>query len=345
LGSTIPDSGGGRLRLARDGRIEACFSLDEMGQGLLALVIGAVSTGLGCGRSDIRPVIGDTANGPDSGSTTAARGTYVVWRTVRIAGPEFADKLCTAAAALLRRDAKELKLGLGGIIERQSVDAVPSEGRVLLRYAKLAAALPVHDLPCVDARFDYPKTDYVAGNARLIFASGACIARVAVSRITGEVRVLDLDLRSAAGPVVDVAAYLGQQEGGAVQGIGFTLTEAAAMTQGAYVTRNFDTYLMPTVADAPARMAVYALEALDPGDDYGPRGVGELGIGAVTPAIANAVFDAIGRCPTTSPISPETILDAAPANAAPADAALADAGRADGAVRDAGRLTATAAQR
>jgi CO/xanthine dehydrogenase Mo-binding subunit len=167
-----------------------------------------------------------------------------------------------------------------------------------------------HDLPCVDSRFDYPKADYAAGNARFFFASGACVARVAVSRITGEVRVLDLDQRSAAGPVMDVAAYLGQQEGGAVQGIGFTLCEDATMTQGDYDTTNFDTYMMPSSADAPERMDVYALEGLDAGDTFGPRGVGELGVGAVTPAIANAVFEAIGMCPTVSPISPESILDA-----------------------------------
>jgi xanthine dehydrogenase D subunit/xanthine dehydrogenase C subunit len=328
LGSLIPDSGGGRLRLARDGHIDACFTLDEMGQGLLALVVGAVSAELGCGRDDVRPVIGDTSNGLDSGSTTAARGTYVVWRTLRLAGPVFADKLCAAAAAILGRDAKDLTLGSGGIIERHSTSGIPrtsdlpvespapiAQSPMLLRYSALAASLPADDLPCADAQFDYPRTDYQTGNARLLFTSGACIARVAVSRVTGEVRVLDLDQRSAAGPVVDMAAYLGQLEGGAVQAIGFTLTEDAAMTQGVYLTRNFDTYLMPSIADTPARMTVYALEALDAGDEYGPRGVGELGIGAVTPAIANAVRNAIGLCPTLSPISPEAILDALAARA------------------------------
>ncbi len=82
------------------------------------------------------------------------------------------------------------------------------------------------------------------------------------------------------------------------------------MKNAAYVTANLDTYMMPSIADAPERMAVYALEELDPGDGYGPRGVGELGIGAVTPAIANAVFAAIGVCPTRSPVSPEAMLDA-----------------------------------
>jgi len=305
LGSMIPDPAGGRLRLAKDGRIEACFTLDEMGQGLLALVVAVAAAELGCGRDDIRPVIGDTANGPDSGPTTAARGTFVVWHATRSAGPKFAAMLCAAAAARLGSDPDDLALGIGGIAERNA------ERRILLSYRALAAALDEPELPCVDACFEYPKADYRAGNVRFIFASGACVARVAVSRVTGEVRVLDLDQRSAAGPVVDLAAYLGQQEGGAVQAIGFTLSEDAAMKNAAYVTANFDSYMLPSIADAPERMAVYALEELDPGDRYGPRGVGELGIGAVTPAIANAVFAALGVCPTHTPISPEAILDAA----------------------------------
>jgi len=304
LGSVIPDPAGGQLRFAKDGKIEACFTLDEMGQGLLPLIMGVVSTELGCGRDDIRAVFGSTAHGPDSGPTTASRGTFVVWQATRMAAPVFTERLRAAAAKALRREAGELALGVGGIVERNS------RGRLLISYPALAANLSTADLPTADAHFEYPKTDYAAGNARFFFASGACIARVSLSRITGEVRVLALDQRTAAGPVVDMAAYLGQQEGGAVQGIGLSLTEDALMAEGGYVTANFDTYMMPSIADAPEHMDVYALEALDPGDTYGPRGVGELGVGAVTPAIANAIYDALGMCPTETPISPEWILDA-----------------------------------
>jgi xanthine dehydrogenase D subunit/xanthine dehydrogenase C subunit len=309
LGSVIPDPGGGRLRLAKDGLIEACFTLDEMGQGLLTSILAIVSAQLGCGREDIRPVVGDTANGPDSGSTTAARGTFVVWQAARLAAPPFAEQLCAAAGKILGRDADSLTLSVGGVADRCSGSTL------LISYPELANALPDADLPCVDRVFEYPRTGYSAGNARFLFAFGACVARVAVSRITGQVRVLDLDQRSAAGPIMDVGAYLGQQEGGAVQGIGFTLSEDATLRDGVYLTSNFDSYMMPCIADTPERMAVYALEDLDPGDAYGPRGVGELGVGAVTPAIANAVFDAIGMCPTTSPICPESILDGMEAGA------------------------------
>jgi xanthine dehydrogenase D subunit/xanthine dehydrogenase C subunit len=305
LGSVVPDPAGGRLRLAKDGRIEAVFTLDEMGQGLLTSIVATVSEQLGCGRDDIRPVTGDSAAGPDSGSTAAARSSFVVWQTTRLAAPVLSGKLCAAAAKILGRDADTLMLVPGGIADRLS-----NSDDILLSFADLAQSFDEDELPTADISFDYPRTDYTAGNARFLFVYGACVARVAVNRISGQIRVLDLNQHSAAGPVLDIAAYLGQQEGGAVQGMGSTLTEDALIRDGEYLTGNFDSYMMPGIADAPERMVVYALEDLDANDPYGPRGVGELGIGAVTPAIVNAVFDATGMCPTVTPISPESILSA-----------------------------------
>jgi xanthine dehydrogenase D subunit/xanthine dehydrogenase C subunit len=305
LGSLVPDPAGGRLRLASDGKIEAVFTLDEMGQGLLTSIVATVSAELGCARDDIRPVTGDSAAGPDSGSTAAARSSFVVWQTTRLAAPGFSKKLCREAARRLECDAETLKLAPGGIAGHRS----NSEG-ILIGYADLARNLDEEDLPTIDIRFDYPVTNYTAGNARFLFVSGVCIARIAVDCVTGEVRVLDLNQHSAAGPVLDIAAYLGQQEGGAIQGMGSTLTEDALIQDGAYVTANLDTYMMPSIADAPERMVAYALEDLDTNDPYGPRGVGELGIGAVMPAIANAVFDAIGLSPAVMPIQPELVLQA-----------------------------------
>jgi len=116
-------------------------------------------------------------------------------------------------------------------------------------------------------------------------------------------------MHTAAGPVIDMASYLGQMEGGLIQGLGFTLTEDVLMQNGRPVTTNFDSYMMPTLRDVPNTMRITALEELDPGDPHGPRGAGELGIGAVTPAIANAVFDAIGRWPVVTPFAPESLLD------------------------------------
>lgn len=305
LGSVVPDPAGGRLSLAKTGMIEGGFGLDELGQGLLPLVKAAVAAELGCARDDVEAVIGDTATTPDSGSTTASRGSYVVWASTRLAAPEFTKKMLGAASRLLERDPTTLALAPGGIIERGT-----NSGDILISYRQLAARLDDAELPGVTVAYEFPKNDYTAGNSRMIFAFGAALARIAVSRVTGEVRVLDLHQHTAAGPVMDLAAYLGQIEGGAVQGLGFTLSENAPMLDGRYITANLDTYMLPGIQDAPRTMQSFALESLAAGDIYGPRGVGELGIGAITPAIANAVFAAIGITPTVTPFPPETILAA-----------------------------------
>lgn len=305
LGSVAPDPAGGRLSLSKTGAIEGGFGLDELGQGLLTLVKTTVAAELGCSRDDVEPVIGDTARAPESGSTTASRGSYVVWASTKLAAPEFDEKMRAAAGQVLHRDPETLSLSHGGFVERGS-----NSGDVLLTYRQLADQLDEADLPSVTVAYEFPKNDYTAGNARLIFAFGAALARVAISRVTGEVRVLDLHQHTAAGPIMDLAAYLGQIEGGAVQGLGFTLTEDAPVRDGLYLTSNLDTYMLPGIQDVPRRMQSFALESLADGDMFGPRGVGELGIGAVTPAIANAVFAAIGHMPTVTPFPPETILAA-----------------------------------
>ncbi|OBZ95115.1 hypothetical protein ADU59_14755 [Pararhizobium polonicum] len=305
LGTLPPDPGGGGLRLAPDGMIEALYGLDEMGQGLLTSVQAAVSSALGCARADIRAVTGDTAETPESGSTTASRGAYVVWKAAALAAPEFSAHILAAAAGVLGRPVRQLVLMAGGIGECGSNSGMP-----LLSFRQLADALGPGALPAVSTRFDFPKTDYTSGNARFLFAFGATLARVAVSRITGQVRVLDLVQHTAAGPVLDVAAYLGQIEGGGLQGLGFTLSEDAIMENGHFVTTNLDSYMLPGIADAPETLRVHALETLDVDDPFGPRGVGELGIGAITPAIANAVANAIGIWPGRTPFDPQMLLDA-----------------------------------
>jgi xanthine dehydrogenase D subunit len=305
LGSLVPDPGGGRLSLSKEGFIEAAYGLDEMGQGLLTSIKAAVADRLGCSRDDVLPVTGDTGLAPDSGSTTASRGGYVVWQAARAAGALLVPRLIDAAARTLGCPAENLELASGGFAEVGS-----NSGDILLSYRDLACALHPEALPSVTVSFDFPKTDYLNGNARYIFAFGACLARVAVNRVTGTVRVLDIQQHTAAGPVIDVAAYLGQMEGGAIQGLGFTLTEDALMTDSAFITANFDSYMLPSIRDGAETLSVYALEGLDVGDDLGPRGAGELGIGAITPAIANAVADAIGYRPLSLPVSAEDILAA-----------------------------------
>lgn len=294
LGTIPTDEARFEVRL-EDGKIRVFTGLDGIGQGMVASVHAAVAERLHCARADIEVIFGDTGTAPDSGSTTASRGGYVVWRGVEETAPALAAKILAQASRRLGLPADRLRIVPGG------VQAEGGNHSPTLAFSELAPER-------AETFFAFPKSDYLAGNARFIFAYGITLARVAISRVSGAVRVLDLEIHTAAGKVIDMASYLGQMEGGLVQGLGFTLTEDMQMTGGKPLARNFDSYLMPTVRDVPERMRATAHEPLDPADPFGPRGVGELGIGAVTPAIANAVADALGAWPATAPFPPETLL-------------------------------------
>lgn len=309
LGTLPEDQGEIELALACDGKIEARYGLDEMGQGLVPAVASAVSAALGVARDDIRVVFGDTRATPDSGSTTASRGTYVVWKGAQLTAPGFRQSLLEVAAAKLRRAPDQLALVPGGVGE-----AGTNSGEPLITFGELSDQLKPDQRPVERQFCAYPKSDYTKGNARFLFISGVTLARVAVDRVTGMVRVLDMAQHSASGPVLDVASYLGQMEGAASQGMGMTLTEHVLMEGGRAVTGNLDTYIMPSLADRPGAITTYALDELDDGDPFGPRGVGELGITGSAPAIGNAVARALrlradATWPNHLPLSPETLLN------------------------------------
>ncbi len=309
LGTLPVDEGDIELALAPDGKIEARYGMDEIGQGLVPAAQSSVADALGIARDDVRVVFGDTARTPDTGSTTASRGTYMVWKGAHQASPGLRRDLLKLSADHLGIDADRLKLVPGGIVDRGSNSADPT-----LTFTDLAQWLIDDDLPVERVFCTYPKTNYTGANAHFIYISGAVVARVAIDRITGMVHVPNFEQHSASGPILDTASYLGQMEGAASQGLGMTLTEHIQIDEGHVVNGNFDTYAMPSFADRPSSMTTFALEELDVGDPYGPRGVGELGIAGVAPAVTNAIANALALRPSTAwptclPLSPETLLD------------------------------------
>ncbi len=89
--------------------------------------------------------------------------------------------------------------------------------------------------------------------------------------------------------------------------VGFALTETLPTQAGRFLARNLDQYLVPTICDMPA-VEVLAVEELAADDPVGLRGVGEIAINAVGPALATAVLDALGETPERLPVDPAWVL-------------------------------------
>jgi putative selenate reductase molybdopterin-binding subunit len=126
--------------------------------------------------------------------------------------------------------------------------------------------------------------------------------RVAVDRLTGELRVLRSVHAVDAGRVINPEQLRGQVEGGVAQALGSALQEELMLRDGEVLTRTFRHYRVPQIADVPPTEVLFA----DTYDELGPRGaksMSEAPYNPVAPAIANAVRDALGVRPYELPMS------------------------------------------
>jgi CO/xanthine dehydrogenase Mo-binding subunit len=297
------DPAGGRLTLSEDGKLEVAFGFEEVGQGLLSVIETLLIEEFNCFATDIRIVVGDTALVPVSGSSTASRATSMVWQSLQKMKGPFRKKIVEKAAGILGISSTNLQLGPSGIYHDSDGEIVPC-----MTFAELAQKIPLDNPIVENCAFDFPTSPDSIIGSHFLYSFAAVFVHVEVDLLTGKVKVIDLDQAIAAGPVVSPMGYLGQIEGGGVMALGYSLMEDALMENGVYAIDNFDSYLIPTIADIPLGMNVEAIEKLCDGDPFGPRGVGEIGTVAVAPAIARAIYDATGCWVSQLPVSPEYLL-------------------------------------
>jgi len=285
------------LRLDPAGKIEASLGLSELGQGLWEVTRVAVARLLGVGETDVVVTLGDTARTPDTGPIAASRGVGVVWRAFSAAAPSFRKALLASAAERTGRLADTLSLGPGGIYASGQPD------QPILSLSALAQAAP-----CIEAETPAFETATGTGAVHAAFTACGAEARIRIDRLTGAIRVLSVRVIPVTGPVLSREGLRAQCEGGVALAIGFLATERLEAKEGFFSALNFDGYLPPTSADA-AEVEVDAVENI-PLDALGPRGVGEIGVNAVAPAIANAVFAATGRPVDILPLDRKALIEA-----------------------------------
>lgn len=147
------------------------------------------------------------------------------------------------------------------------------------------------------------------GNLSCTYAFGTTGVEVEVDEKTGEVKILQLFAAHDVGKAINPILVKGQIYGAAYMGVGYGLTEEMKLDKGRVMNPDFLDYKMLTAMDVvPVEPIV-----IEPGDEdgpYGAKGIGEPGLVPTAPAIANAIYDAIGVRITSLPITPEKVLAA-----------------------------------
>ena len=168
----------------------------------------------------------------------------------------------------------------------------------------------------MSARHTYaaPRTWPIAQRRRrpnvFAYAWSTCIADVAVDMTTGRVRVLRVINALDAGRVINPKLLEGQVEGGIVMGQGYALQEQCVMRDGLPIALGFERCGVPTSMDAVPRIETIAVELPERAGPFGARGIGEITMIPVVPAITAAIHAAAGVWVDSLPASPERVLAA-----------------------------------
>jgi CO/xanthine dehydrogenase Mo-binding subunit len=140
------------------------------------------------------------------------------------------------------------------------------------------------------------------------YGYGSQIVEVEVDMETGEIVLTRVIASHDPGAIINPQAFEGQVEGGVVMAQGWTLIEDFVQQEGLIKTRRFSELLIPTSVDAPSLILQCPVTVADPLGPYGARGVGEMTMMLLAPAILDAIHDATGIWFNKIPVKAEDVL-------------------------------------
>ena len=275
--------------LRGDGIYEIAVGTVEFGEGTSTAHVQIAASVLGTTPSRVHLVQSDTdRTGFDTGAFASA-GLFVSGNAVLRASEALRDSILRFAAGHVGVDVTTCSM---------DDDSVRCGDTRLTLTDVMAAARDR------GRRFTVSRKAY--GSPRSV-TSNAHGFRIAVHRITGEIRILYSVHAADPGVVINPEQVRGQIEGGVAQAIGFVLTENFHVDEnGVMVNPNLRNYRIPTYADVP-RTEVLLVETHDSVGPMASKGIGESNVNPVAPALANALHDATGVRFRDLPLTPERI--------------------------------------
>ena len=297
----LPDKGVIALELLRDGKVLVKGSFTEIGQGVVQAVAQMAADLLGVRIDDVEVVFADTEVTPDTSVTSASRQVFLAGNALRKAVEALKERVAELEERLRGRRPADVQFSGGWVL-------VDSERRYTI--GELARLLDSFGLGRqVTGVYEVPRVEPIPGTLEiphLFYMFGVTLAKVIVNVLTGEVKVSKVVSIVDAGKVINPVTFTGQVEGAVAQGIGYALMEEAKIEGGYLLTRDLSTYLIPSSKDVP-EIEVIPVESEEPEGPFGAKGIGEIGIISVAPAILNAVADATGVEPNTIPLTHERL--------------------------------------
>jgi len=311
--ATFFNQAGALVHVYTDGSVQVNHGGTEMGQGLNTKIAQVVADELGVPFERVRSTAADTSKVPNASATAASSSTDLNGRAAQYAARNVRDNLAAFVAGLDGCGAGAVRFQGGEVIS-------PATTRDFDDVVKAAYANRIQLWS--DGFYRTPKIHYdkttLSGRPFYYFAYGAACSEVAIDTLTGEHRLLKVDILHDVGTSLNPALDVGQIEGGFIQGVGWLTTEQLVWNErGQLATHAPSTYKIPTAGDVPAHFFVQLWPEPNREDNVGgSKAVGEpplmLAI-SVWEALRDAVAGARGDgrpVRMRAPATPENVLAA-----------------------------------
>lgn len=289
------DTASAEIRLNDDGNYTLLIGSTDMGTGSDTILAQMAAEVLNTPLDTIIVHAADTDISPYDPGSYASSTTYVTGMAVVRAAEDLKNKLLEQAAVFLDADREQVQF------DGEVFATLDGEKTVLL--AKLAQSLVMGA-----GRQLAGQATYGSPVSPPPFIAG--FAEIELDQETGKVELIDYVAVVDCGTVINPNLARIQVEGGIVQGIGMALYEDVRYSaKGRMETSNFMQYKIPCRKDI-GRVRVAFEESYEPTGPFGAKSVGEVVINTPQPAIAHAVYNAVGVRITSLPITSEKILTA-----------------------------------
>ena len=312
--ATLFNQAGALVHVYLDGSVQVNHGGTEMGQGLNTKICQIVADELGVPFERVLATASDTSKIPNASATAASAGTDLNGRAAQFAARHVRDNLAAFVSGLDSCGAGAVRFEGGQVISPKSTRAF--DDVVKLAYANRIQLWS-------DGFYRTPKIHYdkttLTGRPFYYFAYGAACTQVAIDTLTGESRVLKVDILHDVGRSINPAIDIGQIEGGFVQGMGWLTTEQLVWNdKGLLTTHAPSTYKIPTAGDVPKNFHIDLWPEANREDNvFGSKAVGEppfmLAISvyeALRDAVANARGEHGGAVELNAPATAENVLKA-----------------------------------
>ncbi|MFI5267674.1 MAG: xanthine dehydrogenase family protein molybdopterin-binding subunit [Chloroflexota bacterium] len=283
------------LRLLPDGAVEALYGTPDQGSGSSLVVQRVAAAIMSISPERISVRYGTTAEAPKDAGAGASRVTHVVGRATMMAATKLKDQLTELAAEVMGWPEGQVQLENDRFV---AGDDSASFEEVVTRITRGA---PVQ----VGAAYD--STDH-GPDAPGDYNFHAYMIEVEVDPETGQVTPLDAVVVVDQGQIINPMGHQGQIDGSFIYGIGNAMMEDLDVQDGKITNLSLADYKLPCQDDVPPLRTIIVPTDIGPGP-FGAKAAGESVNAGVSPAIANAVYDATGVRVKTLPITAERVRE------------------------------------